>query len=500
MPKRVIHFLGDALRRPRAELTRGQRKVRSAWELGAHCWRVLCRHRAEGMAAELTYRTIFSLIPLVVLGLVMFRVVGGLEDVQSKVEEELYVFFGVPDVAYSQPLPELEVQEGGTVEIVPPPQPPSDGADPAPDAAAAENDAADRGAIAAGDGEQERQQVRASVRRALSELISKISNLDFASIGIIGLLLFIYAAIALTDSVEQVFNIIYDAPSGRPIHLRFAIHWSIITLGTGLLAMSLYLSGQFVDYVSGTSVGAAVKSYLNHALAMLASWVLLFLLYALMPNTKVSVRSAMIGALVAAVLWEAAKLAFQVYVHTALPYSALYGALGLIPVFLFWVYLTWLIVLFGLVWTYTLQTAPSLQLARMDDETEGAIAGDPLWMLPLMVEVARSFQLGETLTQSKLTDRLGLPGRSVRRLCEVLTEAQLLRRSSSATDDLLLPARPPEKITAGEVLRLRLDHASRPEDDPVWDFLDRIRERECEAACKTTLADLTGLGAFQHRG
>src|SRR5690606_1081957 len=61
-------------------------------------YRELARVRAEGMAAELTYRTIFSLIPVVVLSLVMFRVVGGVEEVQASLENQLYSFFGVPEV------------------------------------------------------------------------------------------------------------------------------------------------------------------------------------------------------------------------------------------------------------------------------------------------------------------------------------------------------------------------------------------------------------------
>ena len=78
---RLLDYIVDAVRSPREKLSRGQHFVRHSWELTAHCWRQLQRHRAEGMAAELTYRTIFSLIPVVVLWLVMFRVVGGLEEV-----------------------------------------------------------------------------------------------------------------------------------------------------------------------------------------------------------------------------------------------------------------------------------------------------------------------------------------------------------------------------------------------------------------------------------
>src|SRR6056297_3124715 len=95
---RFIDYVVDAVHRPREELSRRQHQLRFGWELAVHCGRQLNRHRAEGMAAELTYRTIFALIPVVVLGLVMFRIVGGLEEVQAKVETQLYSFFGVPEI------------------------------------------------------------------------------------------------------------------------------------------------------------------------------------------------------------------------------------------------------------------------------------------------------------------------------------------------------------------------------------------------------------------
>ena len=347
MIKRFAQYLSDAVLRPRAELTRRQRQVRHAWELVAHCWRVLRRHRAVGMAAELTYRTIFSLIHLVVLGLITFRVFGGLNEIESRVEEQMYSFFGVPDipdVAYRDNRESDDSESGiseGTDESRP-----MDGNLPEPDDLAElesvinsiTSDTEEGAAPPPNDDrlspETDRRQVQASIRWALHELTEKVANIDFASIGVVGLLLFIYAAIALSDSVENVFNLIFEAPSERPIHLRIAIHWSIITLGSGLLAISLYTSGRLVDYV-GTTTGLSITNYMNHVLALISSWVLLFLLYALMPNTTVSVRAAAIGSLVAAALWEFAKFGFQIYVSKAVPYSALYGSLGLIQLFLF---------------------------------------------------------------------------------------------------------------------------------------------------------------------
>ena len=587
---RFFAYLLDSVRRPREKLSRGQHYVRYSWDLGLHCWRQLRRHRAEGMAAELTYRTIFSLIPVVVLGLVMFRVFGGLDDVRSQVENQLYSYFGVPEVDYSLLTPvieteaeeeagggdaksdgsvdgepasedqesEPEIEEGAEANVDEPvqagpangtlpdagggrqavanpnePAQPEGDAEPAgvsadgsaqvaPELAkpaapgsseSADGDGADASGANADDASEStddpagaidseedaeakekaaRDQVaRASIRRTLSDVTRRISSIDFASIGVFGLLLFIYAAVALADSTEDIFNRIYDAPKQRPIHIRVAIHWSIITLGSGLLALSLYMSGQVVAWFGTIGAGTNVVGVLSHFLAFLASWVLLFLLYALMPNTHVSVQAAGAGALVAALLWEAAKLGFQVYVTTAVPYDAIYGSIGLIPLFLFWIYVTWLIVLFGLILTYTLQTL------RGSHDVRGGLAetdlphGDPDWMLPIMSEVAAAFERGQLLDHQQLADRLGLASRVTHEMVDCLVEAQMLRRVSggAGVDDSLTLARPAEKIALCEILTVA--HQAGPiNNHPAWKTLSDLREAEQHAAEGKTLADV----------
>lgn len=525
MPRRAVRYLVDAVRRPSVELTRRQRQLRSAWELGAHCLRVLQHHRAEGMAAELTYRTIFSLIPLAVLGLVTFRTFGGLDKIENEVENQLYNFFGVPDIPepYFEPDDITGSGASDVAEVSPSEETPlgqfgTEAIDQVAEDQAAEQRGAAEGApggraavvdrVAEGERpeasdeagdvdaetEAERRKTQASIRWVLRELINKVAELDFASIGVFGLLLFIYAAIALADSVESIFNLIYEAPSGRPIHLRVAIHWSIITLGSGLLAMSLYMSGRLVAYVSAKT-GLSATVYIEHGVAMLSGWVLLFLLYALMPNTKVSVRAAAIGALVASALWEVAKLGFQFYVATALPYSALYGSLGLIPLFLFWVYITWFIFLFGLVWTYTLQTARGHVPTKEEDEVdEDMLLADPQWLLLLMIEASEAFERGEAIDRQQLQERLGLPVRVLQPLVCSLTQAGLLRCIETEQGDEFVPARPPEKITASEILRAGR-YTPTGLGGHSWKVLERLREQLDAELHAQTLRDLSRSGA-----
>jgi membrane protein len=515
-------------------------KLRHAWDLTVHCWVQLQRLRAEGMAAELTYRTIFSLIPVVVLGLVMFRIVGGLQEVQGQVENQLYSFFGVPEIPeiYDQDFVAQDSDDddpqNGTG------QRPSrnaghnngngqaNGRMPFDNTSLSETDPVDGlGSVnkngngaASGQGidgvvdldeaiavsemdddtkkeveAESRRQARASIRRTLTEVTAKVASVDFKSIGVFGLLLFIYAAVALADSTEHLFNRIYDAPSQRPIHIRLAIHWSIITLGSGLLAMSLYMSGQMVDWFVEIGAGSRSRLLLNHVLSVAASWVLLFLLYALMPNTHVSVRAAAIGALAGSMLWEFAKLGFQIYVAKAVPYSAIYGSIGLIPLFLFWIYITWLIVLFGLILTNTLQTFGKRGPGRTSWSEDAIPLGDPDWMLPIMSEVASAFAAGQSLGHQEMSEKIGLSPTIVHQMTSKLIEAKLLRRvtASAGEEETLTLARPAESIDVREILEIA--HRTRPTSDhPAWKSLENLKRAERDASIGKTLADLAEIG------
>ncbi|MEM1226777.1 MAG: YihY family inner membrane protein [Planctomycetota bacterium] len=467
--------------------------IRYGADLMVHCWRRSARHRAEGMAAELTYRTIFALIPVVVLGLVLFRVFGGLDDVQLRVENQLFSFFGVPEI----PTEYLQARAGNDQfdsEILGESNVLYTTEDERIDRAAAD-------AIDGGDGalvaEATTLQTQASIRRVLHDVTSKIASIDFASIGVFGLILFVYAAVALANATESLFNVIYDAPTQRPIHMRIAIHWSIITLGSGLLALSLYMSGQVVDWVGTIGAGSWPLWLVRHALSLLAGWVLMFLLYALMPNTNVSVRAAAAGAGVAAVLWELAKFGFQFYVSTAVPYSAVYGSLGLIPLFLFWMYLTWLIVLFGLELTSTLQAmhgGANLGGRLIDDSQH--LSGDPDWMLPIMSEVAGAFSVGKSIDRQFLADRLGLPSHQIRLLETRLVEEGFLRHVSGSANESpsLTLARPADGILIADVLAVA--HQMRPTSaHGAWQSLNCLKQAEREAAGDRTLADLLATGA-----
>lgn len=481
----LLQHFTRLMTRPVDELTRWQRSVRYMIDLFRHCGRQLLQDRAEEMAAALTYRTIFSLIPLFVLGLVVFRIFGDFEDVQKTMQTQLYSFFGIPGVTYVQ-----EVRPGEEVALeVPDPRTEihkeeqkkeraAAGVPPDPSAPVEER--------------ENRRQFSASLQLVLTRLTAEVAKLNFASLGVMGALLLIYAAMALALAVEYDFNIICKAPHGRAWHLRIAIYWSIITLGSGLLTVSLYLTGRLVSWVGDVTHFPIIVPALSRLLAFFASWFLLLLLYRLMPNTRVRLRTALVGSFVAAVLWESGKVGFQSYVNHALPYSGLYGTFGLLPLFLFWVYLSWLIVLFGLELAFALQTLHGKVPTKAEDEPLPVICGDPDWFIPILTQIGQAFAEGKTVDQQEIADRLGLPSRIVSDFGGELVKAGLAHRIDGEACGYVL-ARPPDRISIAEVLELGRQLSWKhnpPANRANWDFVERLYQAQRNAVGEATLATL----------
>lgn len=465
------------------------------------CWRQLRRHRAEGMAAELTYRTVFSLIPVLVLGLVMFRVFGGLTDVQTRVESQLYDFFGVPDVvpaayqdadALAPTTDPVESESAGATETEEAKEFDTrvDVGNTTADVAAVDEKLSEETDTTEAEqaGEISTDETRNSIRRRMREITHYVAAIDFRSIGVIGLLVFVYAAVALANTTEHLFNKIFDITSHRPFHLRLAIHWSMITLGSGLLAMSLFMSSEVIEWSGSVGATSTTQQSLRQFLSFTAAWILLFLLYSWMPNLKVSLRAAATGSLVSAIFWELGKYGFQIYIVKAVPYSAIYGSIGLLPLFLLWIYLTWWIVLFGLILTQTLQSYSGQPLVGLLVAGRDQKSFPAEWLLPTLFEIASEFASGRTLTAREIGRRLSVPTEQAARLGKALVHQQFVNEIDTAEQRFTL-AKPAENIAVQDVVAITAS-MSRARQHPAWINWDDSITSVASERSRITLAQL----------
>ena len=156
----------------------------------------------------------------------------------------------------------------------------------------------------------------------------------------LGVIMLIVSTLMLMLSIEDAFNRIWRVPKSRPVGMRFIVYWAVLSLGPALIVVALAISTYLLALPLFGDVEAVypVRSGLIGMLPFLIEWTALTAAYWLIPNRRVHVRHAMLGALVAALLFESAKRAFAWYVVSGANYQQVYGALAVVPIFIVWIY------------------------------------------------------------------------------------------------------------------------------------------------------------------
>ncbi|MHB0991855.1 MAG: YihY family inner membrane protein [Burkholderiales bacterium] len=155
-------------------------------------------------------------------------------------------------------------------------------------------------------------------------------------------------ALLLMQTIEQALNSIWHVRYKRGLMQRFLIYWVLLTLGPLLIGIGLYAT----TYLAGLAFGSGeeihgLKLLLLNVGPIILTVTALALLYYMVPNRYVPVSHAWTGGLVAGCLFEAMKLLFSHYISHFPTYTMIYGAFAILPLFLLWIYLSWLTVLFG---------------------------------------------------------------------------------------------------------------------------------------------------------
>lgn len=318
-----------------------------------------------------------------------------------------------------------------------------------------------------------------------------------SKLGLIGFLFLVLASILLLDNIESNFNDIWHVTTRRRQIAKVTSYTSVLVFGTLFLGASLTMSariktalyrGVLFDPGALEKLGAWVFPLL---FTLLAFW----LMYLVIPNTRVQMRSALVGALVAGVFWELAKNLFASSVGHSVRYSTIYGSLAVIPIFLIWLYITWIIVLAGLEIAFTHQHFAALVRSRAAGGREpgnGAVVG-----LQLYLQIARRFHAGQDPpTADELSRRFLVSMGSVDGHLERLVNAGLARRVAvGAGSDGVVPARPPDQVRVCEVIEAFLprtdeEYRRRPIELVTLSVMDEVRKAGLAAVGEDTFADL----------
>lgn len=392
-------MLEKLLTTPTAQLSRASRFVVFQIKLWTHCARLLKKNRAGQQAAALSYHTIFGIVPLAIIILMVFQLFPSYSNLGDKAKSFVYEELHLTNIEY-------------TVDANP-----------------------------------ENSGEKVMLTGYIDEIVNNfIVKLDEGKIALFSAVILVFTALALLFTIEKSFNDIWFVARGRNFLHRVINYWALLTLGPLLIALGIYAStnlGIAEHFHSMVSVKIA-KALFSYTIAISA----FFLLYFVLPNTKVSAKAAIWGALVSALAWSIAKWGFDLYVTRLIPnspYSVVYGVVGLIPLTVFWIFLSWVIILFGLQLTFTTQHLDSLDSADMirKEKTSGKFIANDLTVINILRKVAEVFENnGGAVKAEVICSSLDMPADFGAKILDYLVSCKLIARVSEPNEGFIIAADP----------------------------------------------------------
>jgi membrane protein len=332
-------------------------------------------------------------------------------------------------------------------------------------------------------------------------ILDTVARVNFARLGTIGAAVLFLTTLLGLATIERAFNQIWGVTRARSLDRRLTDYVAVLVIAPLLIGAALSLGAtlqsqtlvrelleqRWFALLYQTGLRWAPPAFLGLGFAFL---------YWFLPNTRVRVASALLGGLVAGVLFA---LVQHVYVRFNVGVSstnALYGGLAALPLFLGWVYLSWVIVLLGAEIAAAWENLAELRRARRGAEP-GPAAREALG-LAIAVRIAREFDRGApAVSAESLSEELRLPIRSAREILGALERAGVVSRAAAEDrEDVFQLGRAADRIGMQNVLEaLRgTRQGALPPADPGAALLARalaeMDRRSAEAVADLTLADL----------
>lgn len=286
-----------------------------------------------------------------------------------------------------------------------------------------------------------------------ANIIGFVDNVKGAALGSVGLGFLIFTVISMVQKVEESFNFVWQVTKSRSLVRRVSEFMSLILVAPVLMLVALGLLGTLsVDAVTGWLLQ---YEWIAGGTVWLSQWIPLLLictaftfLYGFIPNTRVTVKAAVIGGCCGGLFWTLAGKVFQAVVAGSAQYTAIYSTFAIVIIALIWLYIGWLILLVGAKISFYVQNPQYLRHGRQRLQIGTALR--ERLAIAVMIRVARNFQSEHTgAGVNQLAAQLHVTGNLLAPIAEQLEKAGLLTKTA---DSNLVPARALSTISLVEVI------------------------------------------------
>jgi membrane protein len=274
---------------------------------------------------------------------------------------------------------------------------------------------------------------------------SYVDNIKVGTLGTIGTVIFILASIPLFLGVDDAINSLWGKTDTRPVWLKFAICWSLTTLGPiAILVILSFLSLLDSVFPELEIIFKSVKTIM-----LLFIILILFMIYKIVPNTRVKNKPAFIGSFISGILWIFSYYLYQVYMRHATYSFNIYGSLGAIPVFLLWIYINWLILLLGV------QITKQIQYPNITGDLSSITPTDRFCAaVDIFKYIFSGMPKGVYYEESRLINILPFPPEVSSSTLSILNSSGLLQTNGR----ILLPTRGMDEIMVVDMLHIFMGH------------------------------------------
>ncbi len=303
----------------------------------------------------------------------------------------------------------------------------------------------------------------------LESLLEASSGPAASGIGLIFLLIMVYS---IFTSIEGTFNVIWGATSRVGPLRRLSIYWGLITIIPLLMVSSLAFSTYIMTLpmvsaaVLRVNLAQAMANRLIPGLMVMAGF---FLLYRFLPNARVKSYAALIGAVVAGLLYESLKSIFIIYTSKLVRYDVIYGSVAALPLLMIWINLSWVVVLLGVEIAYAVQYYQQLLHKRKRLLLSRAQRDALSYMVLAQVTLAFRGQR-PMVTVEEFSRQGGAPPNIVRSVISRLQQGGIVAVSGSQENELLLK-KSPDYLTVDEIDKILTGEALEEwiwPDEPGW--------------------------------
>lgn len=297
-------------------------------------------------------------------------------------------------------------------------------------------------------------------------LFTYVKNTNFATLGGIGLVLLLWTVVQVLSCVEMSFNRVWGVTLSRRLLRTFSDYLSIVMVVPILMVaattINAMLSNPALIQLLQERFGYVHFLYSRFLsfLPLLATWTAFFFLYKLMPNTRVLTMPAVVSGIIGGSLWVGWQW-FYIELQIGISrYNAIYGTLASVPIFLFWLYISWWIVLLGAEIGFALQNYSTY---KMEQRAHGASTQSRIMLaLAIMSQTAQSMMINVPQFEINTFAHIHrVPVRLIHEVVDALVKTNLLADVSDGAGRYVL-LKVPDSIRVKDIINVMLQTGVTP--------------------------------------